>query len=114
MTKQDLEKIMMVNLYTLEESGYNILHDTPAIGVWTTCNHWSKTHGPYTSKEEAEKHKTRLRAKLAKMYDHSDTEYDLELKKHIIPESELFVKNGKYYYITEMKELGNTVEDEEE
>jgi predicted DNA-binding WGR domain protein len=55
-----LEEKVVVTLYELTENGHHIEHDSPVIGAYQTYGHWSKSHGIYQARDEAETARTRL------------------------------------------------------
>ena len=87
----------MVNLYKVEESGCKVLCDFPRNGMEEHYGHWSKSYGPYTTEEEAKAKQKEIYKELAKKYHTSDTDYDVEIKKLTIPESELVIRDGEYF-----------------
>jgi len=101
----NLERIVMVNLYEVIESGYHIAHDSPAIGCWEEYDHWTEHHGVYTKEETAEVVKKKALDVLTKKYDTSSTEYWIKINKIMIPESDLILSQGQYYYIKEKQLL---------
>lgn len=48
-----MEERVKVMLYKVTESGHNIRHDSPSIGLYQEYGHWEKEHGIYSSKKEA-------------------------------------------------------------
>ncbi|MGV8141296.1 MAG: hypothetical protein ACP5NW_02555 [Candidatus Woesearchaeota archaeon] len=102
MTKQDLEKILMVNLYYVEHSGHYIEHDSPYLGVSTEYAHWKHTYGPYINKSIAKAEQRKLQSKCK---DTLESKHFVNINMITIPESEIIQRNGKYYLIDTLKEI---------